>query len=672
MLPAGQAALLESVAKQVLACYGIPVTREVLVANATEAIAAADRLGGPVALKVMSYQLPHKTEAGAIRLGVIGRESMRRQFDEMLAEVTRLVPDAAIEGVLVQEMVPARLELTCGMRRDPVFGPIVAVGLGGILIEMLSETAMLRPPFDFEEAGAAAAGLLGGRLVESGRGLTEAATGRRRRSDGQPGAAGAGERPSDGGRRQSRSGGGRLSPGRGRPDRPGLSARPIPVGNIKTNIVALRRTIRLVAGWLVQADSVLQIDRAKRSIACVAYKGRVPSTTTRSSSGRRGRQEPMHCGVMVTGYNQGDWDRLMAGDYDRPPDVPDYVHMDNTLHMGELVEPLGFDSIWATEHYGSAYSMQPNPLQWLAYWAGRTTRVDVGTAVIVAPWWNPVRLASEISMLDILLKGRRLHLGIGRGVAPHEYASLGIPIEESHTYFYDVVNAIRAADGAERFTFDGEVYKIPPTTIRPQARHKGELTTNIKAAFTTKKSAQLAAENGLGQMFVSGDDLDGMTAEGQAVQRDPGRARPAARPADDAAVDVLRRDPRRGRGGLGVLPQPADWRPSTTTSSGTIPASQGIKGYEEYLERQTADVGRRRRQPGRATAPTQPIGTPDEIIDKHQDVQQGRSASETLVIHVFYGGMPRDKAEKSLRLFAEKVLPAVQAMATPINPVLAG
>ena len=143
----------------------------------------------------------------------------------------------------------------------------------------------------------------------------------------------------------------------------------------------------------------------------------------------------MHCGVMVTGYNQGDWGRLMAEDYDRPPAVPDARNMDDTLHMGELVEPLGFDSIWATEHYGSAYSMQPNPLQYLAFWAGRTHRVDVGTAVIVAPWWNPVRLASELSMLDILLQGRRLHLGIGRGIAPHEYASLGYPIEQSHKYF---------------------------------------------------------------------------------------------------------------------------------------------------------------------------------------------------------------------------------------------
>ena len=186
----------------------------------------------------------------------------------------------------------------------------------------------------------------------------------------------------------------------------------------------------------------------------------------------------MHCGVIVTGHNDGDWDRLMAGDYDRPPDVADYLHMEETLAMGELVEPLGFDSIWTTEHYGSPYSMQPNPLQYLAYWAGRTSRLDMGTAVIVAPWWNPVRLAHEVSMLDILLRGRRLHLGIGRGVAPHEYASLGVPLERSHDYFYDVVDVLRASDGAERFSFDGEVFKVPPTTVRPQARHKGSPSTS--------------------------------------------------------------------------------------------------------------------------------------------------------------------------------------------------
>ena len=373
----------------------------------------------------------------------------------------------------------------------------------------------------------------------------------------------------------------------------------------------------------------------------------------------------MHCGVMVTGYNQGDWPRLMEEDYSRPPAIPDASNMDDTLYMGELVEPLGFDSIWATEHYGSAYSMQPNPLQYLAFWAGRTKRVDVGTAVVVAPWWNPVRLASELSMLDILLQGRRLHLGIGRGIAPHEYASLGYPIEQSHKYFYDVINAIKAADGAERFEFKGEVYDIPPTTIRPQARHKGELTRDIKVAFSTEASARMAAENGLGQMFVAGDDVDEMTDK---VRR----------------FNAIRSE-------LGLPPdQPTTllWMYCAETSEEAEegwtyfrnqlraaqhhyfewnnPGYEGIHGYEEYLKRQNADVGTADASFDARRA-TQPIGTPDEIIEKIRALQWTISL-EKVVIHMFYGGMPRDKAEKSLRLFAEKVLPEVQAMPTPINP----
>ena len=373
----------------------------------------------------------------------------------------------------------------------------------------------------------------------------------------------------------------------------------------------------------------------------------------------------MHCGVMVTGYNQGDWERLMAEDYDRPPTVPDSQCMDDTLYMGELVEPLGFDSIWATEHYGSAYSMQPNPLQYLAYWAGRTNRVDVGTAVIVAPWWNPVRLAHEISMLDILLRGRRLHLGIGRGISPHEYASLGYPMEESHKYFYDVINAIRVADGAERFEFQGDVYNIPPTSIRPQARHKGELTKNIKVAFSTEASAKLAAENGLGQMFVAVDDVIEMINKVQRfnkIRKDLGLppdqpttllwmyCAETAEEAEEGWVYFKNQ-------GIAAQHHYFDWN---------NPGYEGIRGYEEYLLRQNADISPAEARLAARRA-TQPIGTPDTIIEKIKTMQQTISM-EKVVIHMMYGGMPRERAEKSLRLFAEKVLPEVQSMPTPINP----
>jgi alkanesulfonate monooxygenase SsuD/methylene tetrahydromethanopterin reductase-like flavin-dependent oxidoreductase (luciferase family) len=96
------------------------------------------------------------------------------------------------------------------------------------------------------------------------------------------------------------------------------------------------------------------------------------------------------------------------------------------------------------------------------------------------------------------------------------------------------------------------------------------------------------------------------------------------------------------------------------------PGFDGIHGYEEYLERQTADIGTADAS-FEARRGTQPIGTPDEIIARIKTLQESLSL-EKIVVHMFYGGMPRDKAEKSLRLFAEKVLPAVQAMPTPINP----
>ena len=171
---AGHRSLLESHSKELLALYGVPVTPEFLVRSVDDAVAAAEKLDGSVALKVMSYDLPHKTEYGAIRLGLRGPDVVRTGFEEMLAEVAAKAPEAVQDGVLVQQMVPARFELTAGLHDDPVFGPTVVLGLGGILIEILNETAMLRPPFTLGTAGQALAGLLGGRLVAGGRGLSEA------------------------------------------------------------------------------------------------------------------------------------------------------------------------------------------------------------------------------------------------------------------------------------------------------------------------------------------------------------------------------------------------------------------------------------------------------------------------------------------------------------------
>ena len=84
--------------------------------------------------------------------------------------------------------------------------------------------------------------------------------------------------------------------------------------------------------------------------------------------------------------------------------------------LADLTEPLGFDSFWTVEHHFDDYTMVPDVCQFLTYMAGRTSRIKLGTAVIVLPWHDPVRVAEQISMLDILSEGRLL-VGFGRGAA---------------------------------------------------------------------------------------------------------------------------------------------------------------------------------------------------------------------------------------------------------------
>jgi acetyltransferase len=144
--------LSERRSKAVLACYGLPVTREALAHDAAEAVRCAAEIGGPVALKVQSADLPHKTEADAIRLGLSGDEAVRRGCEEILASARAYKPDARIEGILVQEMVTEGQEMLVGVSRDPTFGPVITVGLGGIFVEVLKDVAFRLPPLGADEA----------------------------------------------------------------------------------------------------------------------------------------------------------------------------------------------------------------------------------------------------------------------------------------------------------------------------------------------------------------------------------------------------------------------------------------------------------------------------------------------------------------------------------------
>ncbi|MDE2198462.1 MAG: acetate--CoA ligase family protein [Rhodospirillales bacterium] len=149
---AGHATLTEREAKQVLELYGVPVVRERLVQSADEAAEAAEALGFPAALKVESPDLPHKTEAGVIRLNLRGAAEVRAAYAAVMANAARVDPPARINGVLVQPMAPQGVELVIGGRVDPLFGPLVIVGLGGVLVELLADTQIGLAPVTPGEA----------------------------------------------------------------------------------------------------------------------------------------------------------------------------------------------------------------------------------------------------------------------------------------------------------------------------------------------------------------------------------------------------------------------------------------------------------------------------------------------------------------------------------------
>jgi len=166
--------LTEREAKQVLAAYGFATTRERLACNAEEAIAHAHTLGGPVAIKVDSADIQHKTEAGAIRLRVQGDDAVKRAFGEVLDAARRYAPNARLNGALVQEMAPKGTEMMLGILRDPVFGPVVAVGLGGIHVEVLRDIAYRIAPITMEEAAKMLRELRGYKVLEGVRGAPPA------------------------------------------------------------------------------------------------------------------------------------------------------------------------------------------------------------------------------------------------------------------------------------------------------------------------------------------------------------------------------------------------------------------------------------------------------------------------------------------------------------------
>ena len=144
--------LTERESKAVLELYGIPSVRELAADSLDTLLCAATELGFPLALKVESPDISHKSEAGGVALNLRTPDELRAAYERVLANARRFSPEAKISGVLLQPMVPAGVEVVAGARIDPLFGPLVVAGFGGVLVELLRDSSVELAPINAGEA----------------------------------------------------------------------------------------------------------------------------------------------------------------------------------------------------------------------------------------------------------------------------------------------------------------------------------------------------------------------------------------------------------------------------------------------------------------------------------------------------------------------------------------
>ncbi len=144
--------LLEHEAYKILEEYNIPVPGYGLATTSEEAAELAEKIGYPVVLKIVSPDIVHKSDVGGVILNLNSAEEVRKAFNQIMENVKKHVPNARIAGVLVQEMVPQDVEVIVGSTRDPIFGPVIMFGLGGVFVEVLKDVSFRVVPLTERDA----------------------------------------------------------------------------------------------------------------------------------------------------------------------------------------------------------------------------------------------------------------------------------------------------------------------------------------------------------------------------------------------------------------------------------------------------------------------------------------------------------------------------------------
>jgi alkanesulfonate monooxygenase SsuD/methylene tetrahydromethanopterin reductase-like flavin-dependent oxidoreductase (luciferase family) len=339
------------------------------------------------------------------------------------------------------------------------------------------------------------------------------------------------------------------------------------------------------------------------------------------------------------------------------------------LEQMVLSEALGFDSVWLTEHHYSDYGLSSAPSVLLATLAARTERIQLGMAVYVMPFHHPLRLAEETATLDIL-SGGRLVVGLGRGNRPIEFVGHGVRQEQSRSRLEEGLEILRQAWTQERVRFHGAHWTIDDIPVQPKPLSKPH--PPLALAVMSPPSVGWAAELGL-PILTSGlftPVPQTVALRERYVQGLVASGRSAAEIAELLARWVVTKH-------VYVAPtdaeaqadaEPAErWYLDAYARSISAAALAGVDP-SVALEAE-ATVGHIRQLTWEGLLrDCLLIGSPQTVIPKVLELQSAGIGE--LVCWMNFGGLPPDRAQRSMRLFAQEIMPAIRASANRPAPTV--
>jgi alkanesulfonate monooxygenase SsuD/methylene tetrahydromethanopterin reductase-like flavin-dependent oxidoreductase (luciferase family) len=336
---------------------------------------------------------------------------------------------------------------------------------------------------------------------------------------------------------------------------------------------------------------------------------------------------------------------------------PDVRVWDEEIRLARLAADLGFDCLWSAEHHFNDYSFVPDNLQLMTYLTALCPGVDLGTAAVIVPWHDPLRVAEQAAVLDMLSQGR-LRLGLGRGLARREFAAFRLSMDESRERFDEAAPMIVNALNTGFIEGDGKFYKQPRIEIRPRPQYS--FHGRIYAVASSEDSIDSAAKLGA-HIVMFADRPWEMRLPNIERGRELHRKYHGTEPPQVMLTEFCVCGPN-----LAEAEEEARRYQGKFVESNFYHYEflgehfKTVKGYDAY--QQKAEIARKGGLEGAVAGFMQAAswGTPDKIL---RGLEERRKIVGDFELNVAFrfGGMPYEVAERGLKLFAKEVLPVLKA-----------